>query len=40
MCKIISDKIENNSKLYGTGFFVKLNDNKCGLIKITKNRKV
>jgi len=32
MCKIISDKIENNSKLYGTGFFVKLNDNKCGLL--------
>jgi len=32
MCKIISDKIENNSKVYGTGFFVKLNDNKYGLL--------
>jgi len=31
ICKIISDKIENNSKVYGTGFFVKLNDNQCGL---------
>jgi hypothetical protein len=32
MCKIISDKIENNSKVYGTGFFVKLEDNKYGLL--------
>ena len=32
MCKIISDKIEKNSKIYGTGFFVKLNDNKYGLL--------
>ena len=32
MCKIITDKIENNSKVYGTGFFVKLNDNKYGLL--------
>ena len=32
MCKIISDKIENNSKVYGTGFFIKLNDNKYGLL--------
>ena len=32
MCKIISDNIENNSKVYGTGFFVKLNDNKYGLL--------
>jgi len=32
MCKIISDKIENNSKVYGTGFFVKLEDNKHGLL--------
>ena len=32
MCKLISDNIENNSKVYGTGFFVKLNDNKYGLL--------
>ena len=32
MCKIISDNIENNSKVYGTGFFIKLNDNKYGLL--------
>ena len=32
MCKIVSDKIENNSKAYATGFFVKLNDNKYGLL--------
>jgi len=32
MCKIITDNIENNSKVYGTGFFVKLNDNKYGLL--------
>ena len=32
MCRIISDKIENNSKVYGTGFFVKLEDNKYGLL--------
>ena len=32
MCKIILDKIENNSKVYGTGFFVKLEDNKYGLL--------
>ena len=25
-------EIENNSKVYGTGFFVKLNDNKYGLL--------
>ena len=32
MCKIITDNIENNSKNYGTGFFVKLNGNHCGLL--------
>ena len=32
MCKLISDNIENNSKVYGTGFFVKLEDNKYGLL--------
>ena len=32
MCKIISDKKENNSNLNGTGFFVKLEDNKYGLL--------
>ena len=32
MCKIISDKIENNNKVYGTGFFIKLNNNKYGLL--------
>ena len=32
MCKIISDIIENNSKINGTGFFVKLEDNKYGLL--------
>ena len=32
MCKIITNKIENNSKVYGTGFFVELNDNKYGLL--------
>ena len=32
MCKIIVDKIENNSKAYGTGFFVELNNNKYGLL--------
>ena len=32
MCKIITDNIENNSKAYGTGFFVKLKENKYGLL--------
>ena len=32
MCKLISDNIENNSKVYGTGFFVKLNNNIFGLL--------
>ena len=32
MCKIISDIIENNSKINGTGLFVKLENNKYGLL--------
>jgi len=32
ICKIITNKIENNIKEYGTGFFVKLDDNKYGLL--------
>jgi len=32
LCRIISDNFENNSKSYGTGFFVKLNNNKYGLL--------
>ena len=31
ICKIITSRIENNLKVYGTGFFVKLDDNQCGL---------
>ena len=32
MCKIITDKIEDNSKVYGIWFFVKFSDNKYGLL--------
>ena len=32
ICKIISNKIENKIRVFGTGFFVKLEDNKYGLL--------